>query len=154
MFGFNPNLDVKTDKLQVILIILLGLFFVPMGAMLFYRGISKGFNAAPLGIGAACLVLYAFIIWIVFRAYRKSVKNFSEKGLTRVDGREFAWTELERVVDKMARRRGGSGLMLWRTEIRFKNGEAAWLIPSKVANFDEAYALVNNLPCEHTQENA
>lgn len=40
---------------------------------------------------------------------------------------------------------------LWRTEIQFKNGESAWLLPTKVSNFREASEFVLNLPCEHTE---
>ena len=147
-------LEVKTSKVQIVAIIVLGLFFVPMGFGLLYSGISKGFNAIPIGIGVACVGMFALIFWIVFRAHRKSVKAFTNEGLTRNDGRQFAWTELERVVNKMARQRGGGGLFIWRCELRFKNGEAAWVIPSKVANFAEVAALIANLPCEHTQEAA
>ena len=147
-------LEVKTSKVQIVAIIVLGLFFVPMGFGLLYGGISKGFNGMSFGIGAACLGMFALIFWIVFRAHRKSVRTFTNEGLTRNDGRQFAWTELERVVDKMARQRAGGGLFIWRTELRFKNGEAAWIIPSKVANYAEVAALVSNLPCEHAQEGA
>jgi hypothetical protein len=146
-------LEVKTDKAQIVAIIVLGLFFVPMGFGLLYSGISKGLKPVPIGIGVACLAMFALVFWIVFRAHRKSVRTFTSEGLTRNDGRQFAWTELERVVDKMARRRGG-GLFIWRCELRFKNGEAAWVIPSKVANFAEVAALIRTLPCEHAQEAA
>lgn len=38
-----------------------------------------------------------------------------------------------------------------RTEIQFKNGEAAWLIPAKVSNYREVSQYVDNLPCEQTE---
>jgi hypothetical protein len=145
-------LEVKTGKLQFVLIGLLGLFFVPMGAGLFISGVLKGFSVVPTAIGAACLVMYALIVWLVLRAYRKSVRAFTDAGLTRNDGRQFAWTELARVVKQMARRNSGGGLFLWRCEIQFKNGESAWIIPSKVGNFEEVISYVNSLPCEQVQK--
>jgi hypothetical protein len=42
-----------------------------------------------------------------------------------------------------------TGDFLWRTEIQFKDGESAWLIPGKIANFPEVNDYVARLPCEH-----
>jgi hypothetical protein len=44
----------------------------------------------------------------------------------------------KRVVDKVRVRNGRK--YLWRTEIQFTNGEAAWLIPSKIRNNGEVTA--------------
>jgi hypothetical protein len=82
------------------------------------------------------------------------VKGFTADGLNRNDGKEFAWTGLNRVVDKMAIKPGSEKKRLWRTEIQFNDGSTAWLIPSKVSNFDEVYAYVSALKCEHVQEDA
>lgn len=145
-------LEVKTGKLQFVLIVLLGLFFVPMGLGLFVSGVSKNFSVVPLSIGAMCLAVYAPVVWLVVRAYRKSVRQFSNEGLTRNDGRQFVWANLSRVVDKIRMVRGRP--TIWRTEIRFKDGDAAWLIPMKVSNYAEVRAYVDKLPCEHAEERA
>ena len=113
---------------------------------------SKGFAGVPLFIGLMCLTVYSLILWLVLRGYRNSVKNFTAEGLTRNDGRSFAWTNLNAVVDKI--RTTPRGRFVWRIEVRFNNGDAAWLIPMKVNNFAEVRAYVNNLPCPHTEEKA
>jgi hypothetical protein len=78
------------------------------------------------------------------------VKYFSEHGLERNDGRFLSWAELERVVHQV---RDVSGKKhLWRTEIRFAGGEAAWLIPLRVGNLHEVRDFVRRLPCEHAEE--
>jgi hypothetical protein len=145
------GLEVKTDKLQFIITVLLGLFFVPVGLWSLIRTISTGFSVVPLVIGLMMLGSYSAIIWLVFRGYYKSVKYFSEEGLVRNDGRQFAWTQLSRVVYQLRRSRTGNPRSLWRTEIQFDNGESAWLIPLKVSNFREVSDYVNQLPCEHTE---
>jgi hypothetical protein len=40
---------------------------------------------------------------------------------------------------------------VWRTEIQFRNGESAWLIPTKVGNYTEVREFVRRLPCEHAE---
>jgi hypothetical protein len=54
------------------------------------------------------------------------------------------------VIDQIHRNpRAGFGDRLRRTEIHFKNGQCAWLIPSKIANGSEVERYVAALPCEH-----
>jgi hypothetical protein len=146
------RLEVKTDKLQFILAIMLGLFFVPFGLWSLIRGLLKGFSVMPLVMGLMAFLLYGVVIWLVFRGYYRSVKYFSDEGLVRNDGRNFAWTELSRVVNQITfNPRTGNSRILWRTEIQFKNGQSAWLIPVKVSNFREVSEYVTKLPCEHTE---
>ena len=147
------RLEVKASKLTFVLVVLLGLFFVPMGLVNLFSGLLKGFKVVPLGIGLMCLLLFALVVWLILRGHRKSVKYLSEEGLVRNDGRSFSWSELSRVVDKVRVRPTG-GKTIWRTEIRFKDGEAAWVIPMKVSNYAEVGPLVDSLPCEHTEERA
>ena len=145
-------LEVKTGKLQFVLIILLGLFFVPMGLWFLIKGISNGFSVVPLVPGVMMLLIYGAVFWLVLRGYLKSVKRFTNEGLTRNDGREFQWANLSRVVDQIRLVRGSR--TIWRTEIRFKDGDAAWLIPMKVGNYAEVRAFTDKLPCEHAEEKA
>ena len=147
------RLEVKASKTQFALVILLGLFFIPMGLVCVLSGLLNGFNIVPLGIGLMCLLMFGVIVWLILRAHRKSIKYLSEEGLVRNDGRSFSWSELSRVVDKVRVRPTG-GKTIWRTEIRFKNGESAWVIPMKVSNYAEVGPLVDSLPCEHTEERA
>ena len=138
------QLDVRADKLTFVIVILLGLFFIPMGLALL-----NGPGIAHAAIGLVCLIMFGLVIWLVRRGHKNSVRCFSDDGLVRNDGRSFAWAELSRVVDKVRVRNGRK--YLWRTEIQFSNGESAWLIPSKIRNCGEVAALVGRLPCEHME---
>ena len=66
----------------------------------------------------------------------------------RGDGRWLLWADLVRVVHKM------HNDSIWRTEIQFRDGSAAWMIPGRIRNFDEVLRLVAGLPCEKTEANA
>jgi hypothetical protein len=147
------RLEVKASKTTFVLVILLGLFFIPMGLVSLLSALLNGFNIVPFGIGLMCLILFGVIVWLTLRGHRKSVKYLSDEGLVRNDGRSFSWPELSRVVDKVRVRPSGRKT-IWRTEIQFKDGESAWVIPGKVSNYAEVGTLVDSLPCEHTQERA
>lgn len=105
----------------------------------------------PVLIGAAVLLLFGVVIWLVRRGHAKSVKYFSDEGLTRNDGRSFLWTDLNRVVNQWTISSTGNRKVLWRTEIQFSGGESAWLLPTKISNLAEVSNFVNKLPCEHTE---
>lgn len=143
------RLEVKADNLQFIMVIILGLFFLPLGLFNLIGGVTKGFAPARLGIGLMISALYGVVVWLVRRGHGRSVKTFSESGLVRNDGRAFAWADLSRVVDQVRFR--ANVKVIWRTEIQFKGGESAWLIPSKVRNYREASEYARNLPCEQTE---
>jgi hypothetical protein len=146
------RLEVKADNLQFILVILLGLFFLPCGLFNLINGLAKGFVPARSGIGLLILALYGVVVWLVRRGHGRSVKHFSSLGLVRNDGRSFAWADLSRVVNQVRFRPAAPNTkVIWRTEIQFKGGESAWLIPAKVSNYREAREYVDNLPCEHTE---
>lgn len=147
------KLEVKTGKLHFILIALLGLFLVPLSLFNLINGSLNGFKAVPFGIGLMMLLVFGLVVWLIAGGYRKSVKRFTGEGLTRNDGRELAWTDLSRVVNQIRVKPGSNIKGLWRTEIHFKDGNSAWLIPGKIANFQEVSAYVANLPCEHTEVN-
>lgn len=146
------RLEVKASKTTFVLVILLGLFFIPVGLVSLLSGLLKGFNIVPFGIGLMCLILFGVIVWLTLRGHRKSVKYFSDEGLVRNDGRSFAWADLSLVVNQF--RITSVAHMtktIWRTEIQFRNGESAWLIPTKISNYREVSEFVRNLPCEHTE---
>jgi hypothetical protein len=149
----SKRLEVKTGSRQFILIVLLGLFMIPLGSLLLIGELSKGSKLAPamLMVGFAPLITYGAVAWLFRRAYVKSIKYFSDEGLVLNDGRSFAWADLSRVVDRIRLNRITGVKFIWRTEIHFKNGEAAWLLPTKVRNFNEVYKLVGSLPCEHAE---
>jgi hypothetical protein len=147
------RLEVKTRNLQLIMIILLGLFMIPLGLLLLINELAKGSKLAPalVIIGGLPLIMYGVVAWLFRRAYVKSVKYFSAEGLVLNDGSSFAWTDLSRVVDRIRLNRVTNFKGVWRIEIQFKNGESAWLLPTKISNFPEVYAFVRSLACEHTE---
>ena len=146
------RLEVKASKTTFVLLILLGLFFIPIGLVSLLNGLLKGFNLVPFGIGLMCLILFGVVVWLTLRGHRKSVKYFSDEGLARNDGRSFAWADLSRVVDQFRITSvAHTTKTIWRTEIQFRNGESAWLIPTKISNYREVSEFVRNLPCEHTE---
>jgi hypothetical protein len=149
-------LEVKIRNLQFILIVLLGLFMIPLGSLLLISELSKGSKLAPvlLMIGLLPLITFGAAAWLFRRGHVKAVKYFSVEGLMRNDGKSFAWTELSRVVDRTRLNRATNFKGIWRTEIQFKNGESAWLLPTKISNLPEVYELVRSLPCEHTEVRA
>ncbi|MGB5014231.1 MAG: hypothetical protein WBO68_09390 [Pyrinomonadaceae bacterium] len=146
------ELKVITSKLQIVLVAGLGLFFVPIGLWMLVSGLTGG-KMVPLGIGSMLLVLFAVLLFIIIRAYRRSVGYFSARGIGRNDGAEMPWSMLSRTVDKMATRDNGQP-MLWRTEIQFNDGTSFWLIPSKISNWQEVRAYLETMPCEHAVEPA
>lgn len=145
------RLDVKASKLPLVLSILLGLFFVPMGVGLLLNGLFSGMNVVPVVLGLMLLVLFGLVVLLVRRGQVRSVNHFSEDGVTRNDGRKFVWSDLVRIEDQIQVSPAGRKV-IWRTEIQFNNGESAWLIPSKVANYAEVRDYVNRLPCEHVEK--
>lgn len=146
------RLEVKTGGLQFAAMVLLGFLMVPLGALLLVGELSKGsISPARLAVGFAPLAVYGAVAWLFRRAYVRSVKYFSDGGLVRNDGRSFAWAELSRVVNRIRLNRVTGIKYIWRIEIQFKNGDSAWLLPTKIGNFHEVGKLVGNLPCEHTE---
>lgn len=145
------RLEVKTSKLLFIVVVLLGIIFVPLILFSLINGVLDGLKIVPLGMGLMMLITFVGVMLLVRRGHSNSVKYFSDEGLTRNDGRSFAWTDLSRVVYQIRIISSYGTKRLWRTEIQFKNGESAWLIPKKIANFPEVRDFVDNLPCEHTE---
>lgn len=143
------GLEVKTSNLQFTMAVLLGLILVPLSLFNIIGGIRRGLSVAPLALGLIMLIGYGAVLWLVRRGHARSVKYFSDEGLARNDGRSLAWADLSRVVTQIRVR--GTRRALWRTEIQFRNGESAWLLPTRVSNFREVSEYVNNLPCEHTR---
>ena len=154
--GGGKRFEVKTDKVQLVALVLLGLFIVPLGLMLLISQLSKGSRLSPalLLVGLAPLILYGAVAWLFRRAYVKSVRYFSAEGLERNDGRSFAWDDLSRVVNRVRLHRTTGVKYIWRTELQFRDGESAWLLPTKISNFSEVNALVRTLQCEHTEVRA
>jgi hypothetical protein len=148
------RLDVQTSRLQPVLMMILGAIFIPLALLSMFVGIRDGFSPMPVVMGVVMLATFGGISWIVRRAHGRSVRCFSDEGLERNDGRRFGWAELERVVHQVRPDPANPGQKrLWRTEIWFRNGQSAWLLPLRVGNRREVSDFVDGLPCEHTEKN-
>jgi hypothetical protein len=146
------NLEVKTSSFSLILTIVLGIIFIPLGLVSLVNGLLNGFESVPFAIGLIMLMVFGTILWLIRRGHSKSVKYFSHEGVTLNDGCKFQWSDLRRVVNQFRITSTAHGTKsLWRTEIQFNNGQSAWLLPTKISNWDEVNNFVNNLPCEHTE---
>jgi hypothetical protein len=146
------RLEVKTSRLQLVLAVLIGIFFVPLGLVSLAGSLSRGFKIVPLAMGLLMLGTFGAVMWLVRRGHAMSVRYFTDEGLVRNDGRSFAWVDLSRVVDQIRITSLAHGTKaVWRTEIQFRNGESAWLIPTKVGNYPEVREFVRRLPCEHAE---
>lgn len=141
------ELKVKTSIIPIVAVVVLGLFFVPMGVGMSISGLSssKPFFAI---MGPISLIIFGVVLFLVLRAHRRTVRLFSKTGVLRNDRREFPWSMLKGVHDRLVTRRGE--VFIWRREILFNDGSAAWLIPSKVSNFAEVRDFTDRLECEHT----
>lgn len=141
------TIEVRTGKIPIVALGVLALIFVPMGTGLLYSGISRGFRAVPMVIGSVCLLLFGFVFGMVARSFIKSAKRFTENSLIRGDGRQLAWSDLSKVVNQIHFNRTLRRDVLWRTEIHFRDGQVAWLIPTKVSNWNEVAEFVARLNC-------
>lgn len=141
------QLNVKTSKIQIVALAVLALFFVPMGLGMLYSGLTGG-KPFFIIMGFVSLILLGVVTFLVLRGHRNTVRHFSESGVLRNDGAQFPWSELKGVHDQLVNKRGE--VFIWRREIQFKDGSAAWLIPSKVSNFIEVREFTDKLDCEHT----
>jgi hypothetical protein len=144
------RLEVKTSKVTLICAILLGLFCIPMAAGNLSR-LKYGLKIGPIIWALVSLSIFVVVLWLARRGHARSVKVFTEEGLTRNDGVRFSWADLSCVVDQIHRKAGSSIDFVWRIEVQFNNGQYAWLITSKVANFREVRQYVDALPCEHKE---
>ena len=146
------RLDVQTSRMQPVMGAILGVIMVPPGLLSLYAGVKDGVEVGPLGIGVLMLATFGGVMWLVRRGHSRSVRYFSNEGLERNDGQWLAWSDLQRVVDQVRPDPGRPDqLQLWRTEIEFRSGEKAWLLPTRIANRGEVTAFVRGLPCEYTQ---
>ena len=91
------------------------------------------------------LSIIGTFIFLTIRAKRRAVRLFDSSGITRGDGRRFAWSEFRGVVVKTANNRF-SLKYVYRVELVFASGESAWLIPQRVKNYAEVFAFADALP--------
>jgi hypothetical protein len=146
------RLNVETSRLQPVLVGILGLIFIPLAVLSLFTGLSSGVSVMPVAMGVLMLVTFGGVMWLIRRGHTKSVRYFSSDGLERNDGQWLAWTDLERVIDHVRIDPARPGeKKLWRTEIWFRGGRSAWLLPTRISNRGQVDGFVRGLPCEHTE---
>ena len=145
------RLEVRTRRTQPIATVLVAVIMVPLGFASLVMGLTDGFGIVGVGLGMMMLATFGLVMWLARRGQTMSVRYFSEEGLERNDGRWLPWSDLQRVIYQI-RTQPEAVPALWRTEIRFRNGETAWVLPQRVANLSEVGEFVSRLPCEHVEE--
>jgi hypothetical protein len=143
------HLFVETSRTQSAAAAVAGIIMAPLGLASLVMGLTRG-GIVPVAIGVMMMATFGAVVWLSRRAWARSVRYFSSEGLERNDRTWLPWTDLERVVHQI--REVGGEKKLWRTEIRFRDGEAAWLVPLRVRNVREVSEFVARLPCEHVEE--
>lgn len=145
------RLDVETSRVQSAAAIAAGVIMVPLGVGAIATGLAGSGGMVPVAIGVVMLATFGLVVWLQRRAHARSVRYFSDEGLERNDGKWLPWTDLERVIYQIRVVEGQK--KLWRVEIRFRNDQAAWLVPLRVRNARDVSDFVGALPCEHTEKN-
>ena len=91
------------------------------------------------------LALVGTFIFLTIRAKRRTTRLIDVSGITRGDGRLFAWSEFRGAVTLTANNRYNLKYV-YRVELVFADGESAWLIPQRIKNYAEVFAFVDALP--------
>lgn len=144
------RLVVRSNKTAIICLAILAIFFIPLFLGPIVQ-LKHGFRLDRIIWAAVPVLMFSAVFWLVRRGHSRSVREFTEDGLTRNDGYRFSWSELDYVVDQIHRHPRSARDVLWRTEIHFKNRGCVWLLPNKIANYAEVSSYVAALPCEHRQ---
>jgi hypothetical protein len=145
------RLDVETSRMQPVLVAILGLIFIPLAVLSLITGLSSGVPVVPVAMGLLMLAAFGGVMWLIRRGHTRSVRYFSGEGLERNDGQWLAWADLERVVHQVRIDPASDEPKLWRTEIWFRDGRSAWLLPARIGNRPQVDGFVRGLPCEHAQ---
>lgn len=93
-----------------------------------------------------CLGLILFITYLTIRAKRKSARFFDASGVLRGDNRHFSWNEFCGVVTRIDINFRRQRKYVWRIELAFADGEAAWIIPQRIKNAEEVFQYLAALP--------
>lgn len=148
----STRLDVRVSRVPTLALGCLAVLFGSLGLGVIAVNFKDGQAAVPIALGLALFVMLGVVVALVRRARRRSVLYFTDTGLTRRDGTSLPWSDLSHAVHQVRTAPSGNRPpQLWRTEIHFKSGESAWLVPNHVANLGEVMAFVRKLPCEQRE---
>lgn len=145
------RIEVKYKKYYALIFAFIVIFFVGMALLISYQSLTGQFESANGKIIKG--VLFPAVLFIIplvigvltIRAKRRAVILFDNSGITRGDGKHFAWSEFRGVVTQTAKNQY-QRKYVWREELIFGDGEQAWLIPNRIKNYEEVANYISQLP--------
>lgn len=148
----NSPIEIESKNVYSVLLWLILIFFSGMFLLTTYQSFTNPFITTKNAIIRTVLIgvpLFFFLsvfLFLMLRARKNVVKMIDSSGVTRGDGRHFAWQNFCGVVSQVAFNQRTQQRYLWRIELNFENGETAWIIPNRVKNFEEVLEFVRLLP--------
>lgn len=148
----NAPLKVENKNIYRILSWLILIFFGGMFLLITYQSFTNPFISTENAIirtfmfGVPLFFFISVFVFLMLRAKRNVVKLIDNSGVTRGDGKHFAWQEFCGVVRQTGFNQRTQRHYLWRVELAFENGETAWIIPNRIKNYDEIFAYIEILP--------
>ncbi len=138
----TSRIEVRQKRIYDVLFAFVVIFF---GGMILLVLLTNGIRNVSVILTVLILAFLSVFCFLLLRAKRQRVRFFDASGITRGDGRHFAWNEFCGVVTRIdinyAREK-----YVWRIELAFANGEAAWIIPNRIKNAEEVFNYVAALP--------
>ncbi len=149
-----PNAPIKVENKNIysILFWLILIFFGGMFLLTTYQSFTNPFITTENAVirtvlfGVPLFFFISVFLFLMLRAKRNVVKLIDNSGITRGDGKHFAWADFCGVVSQIAFNPRRQRRYLWRQELAFENGETAWIIPNRVKNYNEISAFLDTLP--------
>lgn len=148
----SAPIEIQHKKAYSVLSWLLVSFFVAMFLLIAYQSFSSRFisfeNAVirTLLFVVPIILFLAIFIFVQIRAKRNVALLIDNSGVTRGDGRHFAWQNFCGVITRTALNRRTQHYYVWRKELAFENGETTWVIPNRIKNYEEVFAYLEKLP--------
>ena len=149
----TARLEVRVSRVSAVALGCAAVLFGGLGVGIIAVNTGGDRSLMPLALGLAMFALLGVVAALVRRARRRSVRSFTDAGLLRRDGVSLPWSDLSHVVHQVRTVSSRpDAKQLWRTEIHFRSGESAWLVPNQIANLGEVLAFVRQLPCEQKED--
>lgn len=142
-------IKVRSGPVSLAALAIVGIITVPLSGIGLYSALMGG-GLIPLATGGALLVCFGILVTATLLARSRSVKWITSNGIEFADGTEAPWSALVRVVDRFGYEEG-FGRRHFRTDLEFTGGRTAWLIPNRMSNFDDVYAIIMSADCEKAE---
>lgn len=146
------RVEVRYKRIYDVLFAFIIIFFGGLTLLNFTQTLLSKFSTTSdilvkgiLFNGFCLLIIFAISI-LMIRAKRKAVLLFDVSGITRSDGRHFAWNEFQGVITQIDVNQLSRNRYVWRIELACADGERAWIIPNRVKNIGEVMNFISSLP--------